>query len=242
MNKVKVVSAYIPLPDIINVSQEKFQELGVALASAIPCNLSFYDVPDPERRFGTWMATWVQKQPWADEVTCSDPDPDPARFAGDRFKTKLWSNYVMHEKSVWVGKASFRDQTSDVFVWIDYGVLKQANMTPETVTRFIKELEAVELPDAVIAPGIRATADEPDPAMSWDRFCGSVVIVPRKWVDPLACAMLRDAIHTTTLTKKVTIESNTLARVERQQQIPFHWYQSGWGASMFDSFLGRFPK
>lgn len=242
MNRVKVVSGYIPIPGIINVTPERFQQLGAALATAIPCNMSFYDIPDPDRLHETWMAMWLGQQSWKDEVTCSDPDPDPARFGGDRFKTKLLSNYVMHEKSTWVGRTFLRDETTDVFVWIDYGVLKQIGMTPETVTRFIRELEAVQLPDAVIAPGIRPTPDEPDPAQSWDRFCGSLVIVPRKWVEPLAICMMQDAMDTIKATKKVTIESNTLARVERQQMIPFHWYQSWWGASMFDSFHGRFPK
>ena len=230
--KINVVSGYIPVPDVINVSEEKFRELGKALRDALPCRSTFFD--GPASVLDTWLFRWLAQTPWRDDVVCSDPDPDTQRFGGDRFITKLMSNFVMHEKYSWLFRAMDEDQASDVFVWMDYGVLKQENMSPEVVTRFVERLQEMEV-TKITAPGIRESADEPEPTQSWDRFCGSLVIVPRRYVLPLAALMQLDAMRTIEETKKVTIESNTLARVERQGHIPFHWYQSWWGASMFDA-------
>lgn len=233
-NNVKVVTGYIPIPEVINVSEARFRELGAQLKAACPCPVKAFDETNEDSIFDTWMWKWIAAQPWQDEVSESDPSPDPARFLHP--EAKLLSNYVMHQKYEWLALAAMEDPYPETFVWIDYGVLKQINMTPETVTRFIEREQKTSCAGAVIAPGIRATADKPDPAQSWDRFCGSLVIVPRHWVAPLACEMKRDAMKTIGETKQVTIESNTLARVERSGAVPIFWYSAWWGATMFHAY------
>jgi hypothetical protein len=182
------------------------------------------------------MWKWEQVLPFL--IDSTDPDPDPARFATPRAKTL--SNFVMHQKMEWMALAALEDTEPDVFVWIDYGVLKQVDMTTDVVKEFLLRLERKEVLEEITAPGIRSqpgTIKElPIPEVSWDRFCGSLVIVPRHLLFQLHRAMKRLAMAQVLTSHKISIESNTLAEVEYHSLLPFHWYQSWWGASMFTSF------
>ena len=193
MQKVKVVSGYIPIPGILNVTESGFREYGARLKKACPCPTEFFDMTTPVALRHTWMARWLSQQPWGNEVQSSDPAPDPARFAAPGIK--LLSNFVMHQKYEWLALAAINDPVPDVFVWLDYGVLKQSDMTELVVTDFLQRLERKSVVDEIIAPGVRAIKVEPVPSESWDRFCGSVVIVPRRLVFDLARAMKLDAME-----------------------------------------------
>jgi hypothetical protein len=144
----------------------------------------------------------------------------------------LMSNIVMHQKYEWLVHTAIEDQAPDVFVWIDYGVMKQPNMKPEVITDFIKKLEEKDSCPCVYAPGIRGI--EPiDDTQSWDRFCGSVVIVPRNHLVNLCSAMKMHQMQHIMEHHTVTIESNTLAHIEQKKFFPICWYKAWWGAEMF---------
>lgn len=138
----------------------------------------------------------------------------------------------MHQKQEWMCLAAIEDPDPDVFVWIDYGVLKQHNMTDETITRFCERLKTRNFP-IVEAPGISAMRPVND-IECWDRFCGSVVIEPRDELFKLARAMKAHAQKSIWQTGQITIESNTLAHVELAG-FPIRWYPAWWGAQMFDN-------
>lgn len=236
MNRIKVVSGYTPLSGVINVTPDRFRDLGRLLRQAcatVPTK--FFDDPD-QSVSDTWMWQWEIHNYRLASLRASDPSPDPARFRVPQ--DKLLSNFIMHQKYEWLALAALEDPYPDVFVWIDYGVLKQEGMTQQIIHEFLVGLTEAPPIHHITGPGIRPTADMPDPKQSWDRFCGSLVIVPREWVFHLAHWAKRDAIQMACETGEVTIESNTLARAELLSGLPFHWYQSWWGASMFTSYPG----
>lgn len=238
MDSLKVVSGYIPIPEVINTTESQFRALGCRLEYAIKAadvDYDFHDQSLPEDIFNTWMWRFVEANPDHDLIQASDPNPDPTRFAEPRNASKLLSNYVMHQKYDWLVQSALHSPDADPLVWIDFGVLKQEGMSEAVVVDFLRRLKQYDEVTHIMAPGIRTRAQEPDPAQSWDRFCGSLVIVPRFYVFQLASAMRRDAMQQIKDTKLVTIETNTLARVERKYPYWFRWYHSWWGASMFTS-------
>lgn len=246
MNHVKIVSGYIPLPEVVNVDETRFRKLGVLLHDALPyedrkLSAEFFDETDEDGIFDTWIWRWAQKNGL--NLEPSDPDPDPARF-DPPVEGKLLSNFVMHQKYEWLALAAIEDPDPNIFCWIDYGVLKQSGMTPEVITDFCDRL--VDCPSEylngrITAPGIRHTISAPVPEESWDRFCGSVVIVPRDMVFKLANEMKRQAMKTIRATNKVTIETNTLAELEYFKILNFNWYGAYWGAGMFANFQPPTP-
>lgn len=236
MQKIKVVTGYIPIPGVQNVDQAGFRELGTRLklcCTEAQVNVEAFDMTTPKSLEYCWLLRWLSRQPWNEQVKCSDPAPDPVRFANPG--VKLISNIVMHQKYEWLALAAINDPEPDVLVWIDYGVLKQEKMTEDTVIQCLARIAAAPTGHEIIAPGVRPTVEEPDPLQSWDRFCGSLVIVPRSALFNLARHMKLDAMKTIAESKMVTIETNTLARLEFQGVIPIRWVQSWWGASMFDA-------
>src|SRR5947207_11740688 len=86
------------------------------------------------------------------QVTASDPAPDPHRFPTPDIK--VLSNIVMHQKMEWMALAALEDTESEVFVWIDYGVLKQDSMSQPIITDFIHRLERKDVLEEITAPGI----------------------------------------------------------------------------------------
>jgi hypothetical protein len=226
--KVKVVTGYVELP-VLNCSPSRFRELGhklVAVAEDVAPTRVFYNYLDE-----CWMFKWLRSS--GCPVRPQWPELPTDRFA--KPYDAVCSNIVMHQKYEWLALAAIEDPLPDVFIWIDFGVLKQQDMTPQVVTDFLRKVAAKDRISKIEAPGIRQM--EPvDDSVSWDRFCGSVVIVPRGHLFPLCQEMKLVAMNRIRETGVITIESNTLAHVELAHPSLFRWYPAWWGASMFTSY------
>lgn len=230
---IKIVSGYIPLPKLRNVSVDVFMERGRALGRAIAAaNVSFC-LFDNDRIEDCWAYDF-----------CNRHGPISPSFptAADRFpdiETQVQSCIIMHQKQEWMCRAAIEDPEPDVFVWIDYGVLKQQHMSEAVVTRFCERL-AQRYVTSIELPGIKPHPYPVDNAQCWDRFCGSVVIEPRDQLFRLARAMKATTQNFIRLTRTINIESNTMAEIEyaRWPDVLFRWYAAEWGAPMFDNLPG----
>jgi hypothetical protein len=140
---------------------------------------------------------------------------------------------VQAQKSEFILYAA-NDCPADVFVWIDYGIFHLKGLTEQHVLDF---LERAKYEQTVTIPGCW---DQPflyvDAHPCW-RFCGGVMIVPRKWVIEFDLAMKAEYIRWINLTNNLSWEVNCLARIERDG-FPIFWYKADHDASMFTNYQG----
>jgi hypothetical protein len=224
------VSGFIPLPALRNIRPEQFKELGERLKSAVnACPNIFYE---DDQISDCWAHKYIVRNGLAGQIWPYSPSP-PDRFA-DR-TTHLQSCIIMHQKQEWLCRAAIEDPGPDVFVWIDYGVLKQTDMTEQVVRNFCDRLLNRHSVSLIEAPGISERRPVDADEKSWDRFCGSVVIEPRKHLFELSRQMKAWTIRKMHEDKMISIESNTLAHMEYDNRWPIRWYQAWWGAPMFDN-------
>ena len=68
------------------------------------------------------------------------------------------------------------------------------------------------------------------------RFCGGVMVVPRKKVQPLMEAVMSTVIEQVEKHAMVTWEVNTLAKAEQSGLIKPRWYQADHNETMFTGY------
>lgn len=225
MNKVKLVTGYCPLP-ILNVSEEKYRAHGETMKQVSPVPWVAYD-EDPVDK--CWSHGFVKSM--------------KPHFAGtyprDRFPdewTACCSAIVNLNKTKWLTDALKDDNESDVFVWVDYGILKQTGMLPTHLVNFLLDVKDNGEMDAIVFPGL-VDKDEP---MSWGvhhtRFCGSVLVVPRDMVWPFHAAVMQ-AVHAHVHgTGTLSYDVNYFASVERSHEFCFRQYRAWWDQTQFTAY------
>jgi hypothetical protein len=227
--KFKIVSGYIPIEGLRNATPTVFRQRGEGLKRAVS---GF-----PAKFFEGFHL----EDCWAHEYIVNLHRPRPiepyTHSDEDRFPTRehhLLSCIIMHQKQEWMCLAAIEDPEPDVFVCIDYGVLKQHEMSEEVIARFCQRLANRSRMPICEAPGIRQQQPVDADEKSWDRFCGSVVLEPRSQLFDLSRAMKQWSMHDIERSGKINIESNVLAHMENSG-FPFRWYAAGWGRPMFDN-------
>jgi hypothetical protein len=75
----------------------------------------------------------------------------------------------------------------------------------------------------------------PDEHPCW-RFAGGLMVVPKQVALPLFAAVRDNVKGTLTLTKRLSWEVNTLARMERARTIKPRWYQADHNETMFTGY------
>ncbi len=226
MNKVKAVTGYIPL-DILNISKEQFQADGRALLDALPCAVREFTASTVK---GCWLDRHL-------ELYDLPRIPSARVVPADRFPTPeimLQSNIIQNQKSEWLLDAMVEDADTDIFVWIDYGIFKQKPMTAASIQRFIARLGHASVLE-IVAPGIQPTPRRPDPEVFCDRFCGSVVVVPRSLIPLYFKAMRTRAEERIRKYGTVEWEVNYLSDLE-MDGFPVRQYQCWWDQSQLDNF------
>ena len=218
MVKLKVVTGYVPIPRHPRPSSwygahgEKFKEL--ALVPVHP----FYN-----RLEECWLKRFLDTLPF--KVTHSEGD-NPA-------KNTLAYHIVQHQKFNWLVHASFADPQPDVFVWMDYGIF--GSIPGVTATVILDFLDRVRADDFAVPGCWPFRPDIPDEFPSW-RFCGGLMIVPREYIQRLFHAVRYNTRGHIDLTRNVSWEVNTLARIERDADLPFRWYLADHDGSMFGNY------
>ena len=157
-------------------------------------------------------------------------------------KNSLAFHCVQHQKFEWLAGASLLDPTADTFVWLDYGMIGYVpGVTVAVIEKFLHKVKADPIDDAVTIPGCWPVNYSffKDDQPNW-RFCGGVMVVPARFVKPLALEMRKATLQGIENTDNVTWEINDLARLERKHKIPIRWYQANHDASMFDNYTEIF--
>lgn len=229
MNKVKVVTGYCPLP-VLNVSQQRYHELGSALRRVWP-HMQLHGGPVEQ----TWLYKYLDKK-FDMCLPPSDPNPPTDRFPNP--ETMVLSHCVQNQKSRWLLDSLEGDEDkTDIFVWIDYGVLKQG-MTVEVINYFLVTVAREGSTKKISLPGISDLAPLDDTCCT-DRFCGSIIIVPRDLVKRFHVEMKEMTKRRINDTHTVSWEINYLARIEQECSLPIHQYRASWGESMFTNYRGK---
>ena len=226
--KVGVVTGFIPLP-VKHLSAYQYLDLGLRLAAA--CE---------------GATQWVVYQGrledcWAYDLCTGLPPANPP--PEDRYPTpeiNVMSHIVQHNRTTWAMKAARGCPEIDVWVWFDYGLLKQGfwknnPITKDVVKSFLDRLAATKSLDVIPFPGIDDKAIVMPTGNNW-RFCGSTHIWPTQFLAAI------DAEYKTALQKwigawnTVPLDLPIWALVEQNSGLPFRWYPAEYDASQLTGF------
>jgi hypothetical protein len=234
MINLQVVTGYVPIANHPRTAAE-YGELGDKLR----------DVKAPLKAFYTqlqacWLKRYIDEQPF--KVTPCEGD-NPA-------KNSLAYHIVNHQKVMWLQEAA-AESKADTFIWMDYGICHQPGVTADVINEFLGAVakDDLAIPGCWDGPQILDYRDSdpiPDISRATDfiddnnpcwRFCGSLMIVPKQFVLPLAIATMKQASETIKRTHRVPWEVNTLARVERRYRVlPIRWYKADHNETQFTNY------
>jgi hypothetical protein len=149
-------------------------------------------------------------------------------------KNSLMYHIVQAQKTELLATAAMLDRVSDVFIWIDYGILGLSGVTVDIIKAFVQRATNEQ---AIVVPGCW---DKPyayrDDYPCW-RFCGGVMIVPRDYAYQFHIAMRDEYIRWLNVTGNISWEVNTLARLEKRDKLmPLWWYKADHDSSIFTNY------
>lgn len=223
MNKVRVVTAFVPL-NVKHMTTSDYMTLGEKMTSAA-------------KRAGAEVS-WFQQtlnQCWAYDL-CTGRRP-ATETPDDRYASPIEhvaSHIVQHNRTEWAMNAVSGTQ-DDVVIWLDLGILKQGKwngnpITEDDVSWFVEAVQMYPFND-IPFPGI-----DPNPANwfprgnNW-RFCGSTHAWPRKWLPAIDHSY---KFHLRSFVMNhgcVPLDLAIWPLVERHSGLPFRWYKAEYDAS-----------
>jgi hypothetical protein len=213
--RAKLVTGYVPIPNHPR-GPEIYGELGEKLGGVPVRKKAFYQPLDT-----TWMHKFLKQQK---DVRPSEGD--------NAEKNTAAYHCVNHQKSTWLVQAANEDPDADILVWIDYGIFRLPGVCNKAIYEFMEKVDD----KAIYAPGCWDSAAVEQGYPCW-RFCGSMLAVPRRYVDDFDFQCRTVARGHILSTKNVEWEVNTWARVERHLKLPFKWYRADHDVSMFDNMV-----
>jgi hypothetical protein len=217
---ITAVTAFVPIPDHPR-SDEEYRRLGdrlLAMDSKIPMLSAKCELED------CWLWRWLMERP--DGFTWSISD-NPA-------KNSLAYHCVQAQKTTWLVAAAQIDLLADVFCWIDYGIFHVPGVTDKIISEFLKRADRERV---ITIPGCWDSDYVYDDEHPCWRFCGGVMLVPRVYLDRLDTAMKREYIRWLELTRNISWEVNTLARVEKlNPTLPIWWYRADHDQTLFTNY------
>lgn len=215
--RAKLVTAYVPIPNHPRTPAE-YGALGERLGNVPVFKKAFYSTLD-----FMWLLQFVKNE---SDVRHAEGD-NPA-------KNTMAYHAVQHEKLSFLKQAAAEDADSDVFVWVDYGIFSQPGHSNQAIWEFMNKVDDKH----IYIPGCWGyNAEIPFDQPCW-RFCGSVISVPRQYLNVFEAVFKATVMQHITKTKLVDWEVNNLARVEqrsalRRSKLPIKWYQADHNVSMF---------
>lgn len=221
---ITVVSAFVPIPGHPRAEAE-YDLLGQQLLdikARVACSKGALD--------HCWLFDHLQNNHKPGDVSCS--------IADNPEKNSLAYHIVQAQKTEWLYIATKIEPLTDVFVWIDYGIFHVPGVTTRIIEDFLRRAEGEQ---AIAIPGCWEKDQYPyDDGWPYWRFCGGVMVVPRKHVSRLNRAMQREYLRWLAKTNNISWEVNTLARLEqREPKLPLWWYKADThDASMFTNYQG----
>ncbi len=219
MTTCKLVTGYIPIPNHPRTAAE-YGALGERLGGCPVAKKAFYSTVE-----STWLHKFAAGLPGLRVSAGDNPE-----------KNTLAYHCVNHEKVSWLKQAAAEDQTTEVFVWVDYGIFSLPGVCNQSIVEFMGKLDArhIYMPGCW---GFNKVIESVSPC--W-RFCGSVLACPREYINVLDTAIKVIATKHVATTKNVEWEVNSWARVEAhsmltRNKLPIRWYKADHNVSMFDN-------
>lgn len=222
---ITAVTAFVPIPGHPR-SADEYHRLALPLVSM-------------KSHIPLLVAEGELDKCWLFKYLHSHYNMDTSQFsysiADNPQKNSLAYHIVQAQKTEWLELAMIASPLTDVFVWIDYGIFHIPGMTQRIIAEF---LQRVGNEQAIAIPGCweqgEFTYDDHNPC--W-RFCGGVMVVPRKYVRPLNQAMKNEYVRWLEQNHNISWEVNTLARVEYlEPDLPFWWYKADHNSSIFTNY------
>jgi hypothetical protein len=227
--RVRVVSAYVPL-EVKHVTPERYHELAKGMCDSAQAATGC--VPAIFRNslhecwaYGLKDLPPAQPVPWDRYAT-------PAHFSA--------SNVVQHNRTDWAYRAMKDDPATDIWVWLDYGIMKQGEFTGHPVTgdvirEFLYRVGSYD-PKYIHFPGIWDKGEISDSGDNW-RFCGSTHIWPKRWLPAIDAAYKAELIMFTGRTATIPNDLPIWAHVEeRYTPLPFKRYQANHDATQLSNY------
>lgn len=220
---IKVVSTFIELPEHPRPPEE-YHKLGKQLIEAV--------------RLGEWPLWCVQlpiEQCWMYRWF-KDRKLHPTHSQGDNpRKNTLAYHIVQNQKIETLLLAAQMDERPEVdtFCWIDYGIFHVPGVTAAVIASF---LERAQHEKAIAIPGCWGPDTPPNDSFPHWRFCGGVLVCPRKYLFELDTYVKTLTMRYITETNNVTWEVNYWAHLEKAFKLPLWWYQADHDASMFTAY------
>jgi len=219
---ITAVTAFVPIPDHPRSAAE-YTELGKKLRK---CNSRIlFAEGDIEH---CWLHSYLREGNFGDyPLTWSKAD-NPK-------KNSLAYHIVQAQKSEWLEIASYVDPFSDVYAWIDYGIFHVPGVTTEIIDSFLKRADSEQ---AIAIPGCWKKDEHPyDDNWPYWRFCGGVMVVPRRYVWAFNRAMQQEYKRWLKETGNISWEVNTLARMEKlDKDFPVWWYAADHDKTIFTNY------
>jgi len=217
---ITAVTAFVPILNHPRPAEE-YQRLGnrlLAMDSKIPMLFADADLEH------CWLYQYLREQKKVFTHSVAD-NPE---------KNSVWYHIVQAQKTEWLAAAASVDPFADVFCWIDYGIFHLSGVTEQIIIDFLHRAEDER---TVTIPGCweRGALVYDDEQPCW-RFCGGVMIVPRKYLDRFNTVMQQEYVRWLELTGNISWEVNTLARVEVQHPDLIWWYKADHDSSIFTNY------
>jgi hypothetical protein len=218
---ITAVSAYVPIPDHPR-SEQEFDALGKQLLG-----LKHRMLLAKGDLNKCWLYQYLMETFPPEHVITHSISDNPK-------KNSLAYHIVQAQKTEWLETATYVDTSSDVFVWIDYGILHVPGVTVEIIDAFLDRADSER---AIAIPGCWTRNYQYDDAHPCWRFCGGVMVVPRKFVGSLNVAMKAEYIEWLQKTNNISWEVNVLARLEKNDpDFPVWHYMADHNETMFTNY------
>jgi hypothetical protein len=215
---ITAVTAYVPIPGHPR-SEGIYRDLGRQL---LELDIPLMSVEDELKE--CWLYQFLQ---WRDHDFTHSVADNPA-------KNSVAYHVVQAQKSEWLVDAAFAHSCPDVLVWLDYGIFHVPGVTGQIIKDFM--LRAAD-EQAIAIPGCWDKDFKYDDSQPCWRFCGGVMVVPRRYVVQFDYAMKKEYIRWLSTTNNLSWEINTLARLERSDpELPIWHYKANHDASMFTAY------
>ena len=240
--RAKIVTAFVPLEGMLHFKPEQYHEYAAKMEAAV--------TPDRFQAFRSfpledcWLYKYLCERGWlnlppATEVP-TDRYPSPYHM--------VLSNIVQHNRTSWMRMAAREDQTADVFIWLDYAILKQGDWTgrrlrPEHITAFVEAVERWYSNDenkVIQFPGIWDKGPIEPTGANW-RFCGSTHVIPKWWLEQVDLLYKHTCRNWVQHYKTVPLDLPIWAYVEEIRPAWFNWYAANHDATQLTNFPGYRP-
>jgi hypothetical protein len=218
---IAVVTGYAPIPNHPR-QEEEYRWLGEKLMSArisnSVCMFAETQVKD------CWLYKYLE---WRGQDFTHSVSDNPQ-------KNSPAYHVVQAQKTEFLLDAAVSNRAADVFAWIDFGIYHLRGLTDQIIADF---LDRAQYEQSVTIPGCwDKNYNYNDEHPCW-RFCGGVMIVPRKHIIEFDTAWKAEYIRWIKKTNKLSWEVNTLARMEANG-FPIWHYKADHDASIFTNYQG----